>query len=273
MDVPEDKVQLVLPDRCLTFYVDDSGHEELLPDQSVWCLGGCAVLGRDLDAMIVQPWRAIRKLVTGSPDTQLRGNKFRKVATPEGMEAVAEFFRVQPFFRFGAILSVDTQILYDMSQLRMMETLDPARMSEIVQQTLPTMKMVLEKRINEIVQQTLCKEVKVIFESSQRVDELIQAAFQTLRVYRGSKHIPSECYFMSKSAGDCALEVADFVVNAVGGQGRQNLKDRTTYRRDFEAVFHSVDRRLTSFADVTSVSKNDESRDSKAPRSGGGAAE
>jgi hypothetical protein len=258
-------VELVLPDRCLAFFVDDSGHEELLPDQPVWCLGGCAVLGRDLDAMIVQPWRAIRNLVTGSPDTPLHAHKFPKIANSDGMEAVAEFFRVRPFFRFGAILSVDTQILYDVTQLRMLETLDPSRLSEVVQRNFPTMRMVLEKGINEIVQQTLCKEVKVIFESSQRVDKLIEAAFQSLAVRRGSKHIPSESYFMPKSAGDCALEVADFVMHAVGRQGRQNLKDRSKYLPDFKVIFHSVDRRLTSFIDVASFSETDQRPDSSSP--------
>jgi hypothetical protein len=255
-----DDEHLVLSNRCLAVFVDDSGHEELLPDHLVYCLGGCAVLGRDLDRVIRQPWRAIRKVVTGSPDTPLHAYDFPAIATAEGMTAVVEFFRVHPFFRFGAILSVNTQFLDDMALLRSMDDdkeLPPSRISEIVRRTLPTMKMVLQSRINEIVGRTLCKEVAVIFESSDRADPLIKAAFRDFEVHRGPKRIPSECYFMRKSTADPALEVADFVMNAVGGQGRQNLKDRMKYRRDFQAVFHSVDCNLTSFIDVAGVTKND----------------
>ena len=99
------------------------------------------------------------------------------------------------------------------------------------------MKGVLQKRINDIVQMTLCKEVKVIFETSERTDRLIHEAFQDFEVHRGEKHIPSECYFMPKSAAAPAMEVADFIMQAVGGQMRQNLRQRGSFHQDFRAVF------------------------------------
>ena len=76
---------LILPDRCLAVYVDDTGHEALMPGHSVYGLGGCAVMGRDLDRLILQPWREIRKRVTGSPDTPLHANKFPTLATKADM--------------------------------------------------------------------------------------------------------------------------------------------------------------------------------------------
>jgi hypothetical protein len=118
---------------------------------------------------------------------------------------------------------------------------------------MPTMRGVLEKRIGDIVEMTLCKEVKVIFESSQRTEIRIQEAFQELAFFRGSKPIPSECYFMPKSAGEPALEVADFVMHAVGRQARHNLTRRGSYEPDFCAVFHAVDPKLTSFEEVDSI--------------------
>ena len=123
-----------------------------------------------------------------------------------------------------------------------------------------TMKEVLQLRINEIAGHMLCREVKVIFESSQRADKLIQDAFQDFEVRRGQKHIPSECYFMPKAAAEPALEVADFVMHAIGRQARQNLKERGTFVPDFKAVFHAVDRRLVSFIEVAAVTKNEETR-------------
>jgi hypothetical protein len=223
---------LVIPDRCLVAFVDDTGHEALVKGQPVYGLGGCAAMGRDLDRIITKPWRAVRQLVTSSPDTQLHASEFPD--SKENIAAVSEFFHKQPFYRFGAIFTVDTKLDGRLSLLR-------------------AMKCVLEKRIADIVQRTLCKETKVIFESSDRADKLIKDAFRDFEVYRGWKHIPSECYFMPKSAGSAALEVADFVIHSIGRQARHNLKQRGDFVPDFRAVFHAVDRKLASFIEVTSV--------------------
>lgn len=232
---------LILSDRCLAVFVDDTGHEALVPDHPVYGLGGCAVMGRDLVRLIWQPWGEIRKRVTGSLDTPLHANKFPSLASPADMEAVAAFFRVQPFARFGAIITINTKLSDELSLMR-------------------TMKEVLQLRINDIVQHTLCREVKVIFEASHRTDKLIQDAFQDFEVRRGPKHIPSECYFMPKAAAEPALEVADFVMHAIGRQARQNLKEAKFFLPDFKAVFHEVDPRLVSFMEVKSVTKNEETR-------------
>jgi hypothetical protein len=230
--------ELVIPDRCLAVFVDDTGHEALVPNHPIYGLGGCAALGRDLKRIISDPWRVVRQRVNGAPDIPLHANKFSRSANPDDIAVVAEFFRVQPFARFGATISVNTSLPDEMSLLR-------------------TMKEVLELRINEIVGHTLCREVKVIFESSQRVDKLIEKAFQNFEVRRGWKHIPAECYFMPKAVAEPALEVADFVMHAIGRQAKQNLKKRGIFLPDFQAVFHGIDRRLLSFMEVESVTKNE----------------
>jgi hypothetical protein len=229
---------LVLPDRCLAVFVDDTGHEALVPGHPVYGLGGCAVMGRDLARLIWQPWKEIRRRVTGSPDTPLHASEFPRLAKPGDIEAAAEFFRVQPFSRFGATISVNTKLADELSLMQ-------------------TMKGVLQERIIDIVQTTLCREVKVIFESSQRTNKLVQNAFQDFEVRRGWKRIPSECYFMPKAAAEPALEVADFVMHAVGRQARHNLTQRGSFTPDFCAVFHAVDAKLASFMEVGTVTMNE----------------
>ena len=226
--------KLELPGRCLAVFVDDTGHENLVKGQPFYGLGGCAALGRDIERVIHQPWRELRRRVTGSPDAQLHANRFPRIAKAGDVEAVADFFRAQPFWRFGAVITVETSLVEEIGLMR-------------------TMKGVLQRRINDVVEMTLCKEVCVVFESSERTDELIQEAFQDFEVHRGSKRIPSVCYFMPKSVAEPALEVADFVMHAVGRQARHNLTQRGTYVADFCAVFHSVDPKLTSFREVEAV--------------------
>ena len=105
----------------------------------------------------------------------------------------------------------------------------------------------------EIGRFTQFKELHVIFESSQRADPLIQEAMQGFDLEETGISIPSECYFMPKSAGEPALEVADFIMHAVGRQARHNISERGGLLPDFKAVFHSVDRKLVSFMEVENV--------------------
>jgi hypothetical protein len=229
----EEQPKLELQTRCLAVFVDDTGHEALVKDQPFYGLGGCAALGRDFERLITQPWKEVRRVVKGSSDSRLHANKFGKKATTEDYEVVANFFRA-PFWRFGAVLTTETTRPPEIDLMQMM-------------------KIVLQKRIDDIVQMTLCKHVSVVFESSQRADSLVQKTFQNFDFYRGTKRIPSECYFMPKAAGEPALEVADFVMHAVGRQVRHDLTRRGDFLADFCAVFHAVDQKFTSFMEVGGV--------------------
>jgi len=233
------ETNLVLPDRCLAVFADDTGHEALVAGHPVYGLGGCAVLARDLDQVTRRPWRELRRRVTGSPDTPLHANTFAGFATPENIAAVAEFFRVNPFARFGAIISTDTALADELGPV-------------------PTIAKVLQARIVDIARWTEFDSLAVIFESSQRADRMIEEAFQGFALEEGGAPIPVECYFMRREHGEPALEVADFVMHAVGRQARQNLKKRGDFVPDFCATFHSVDQKLTSFMEVASVTRNED---------------
>jgi hypothetical protein len=58
---------------------------------------------------------------------------------------------------------------------------------------------------------------------------------------------------MPKAAGEPALEVADFIMHAIGRQVRQNLKSREIFVPDFQAVFHKVDQKIVSYIEVATI--------------------
>lgn len=233
---PRDQSSLTLAPRSLAVFVDDTGHEELAKTHQVYGLGGCAALGRDIERLIHQPWKELRQRITGSADAPLHAHKFPTIAKPKDFEAVAQFFRAHTFWRFGAVFTTETKLLPDITRLQ-------------------TMRGVLEKRIDHIVQMTLCNEVKIVFESSERMDARIEGAFQAFEFFRGGKRIPTECGFMPKIAGEPALEVADFVMHAIGRQARHNLTRRGSFLPDFCAIFHAVDPKFTSFMEVEKVAR------------------
>ena len=48
-------MELSVPDRSLLIFVDDTGHEALVPGHSVYGLGGCAALAADIERVIRHP--------------------------------------------------------------------------------------------------------------------------------------------------------------------------------------------------------------------------
>lgn len=191
-------------------------------------------MAADVDRLIRDPWRQVRAKVTGSPDQPLHAASFARHASKADMQAVGQFFRANPFGRLGAMITAKAPRPNGLSPL--------AIVAEVV-----------KRRVAEIAKWTPFREAKVIFESSDRANQLIQAAFAEFQLQEDGRPIPVECYFMPKSARDPALEVSDFVMHAVWGQTRRSLAGRAGHGRDFKAVFHEVDRRLVSYMHITKV--------------------
>lgn len=194
-------------------------------------------MAADLDRLIRTPWREVRSKVTGSPDIPLHASSFGQTASAADIQIVADFFRCHPFGRLGAIISTKAR--------------RPAAVEPI-----HAIAGALKNRIADIAKWTAFREVKVIFESSNRANRLIEDAFGDFQLQEDGQPVPVECYFMPKSAEDPALEVADFVMHAVGRQARRKIEGRTGFAPDFRAVFHFMERKLISFVEITGVEGN-----------------
>ena len=100
MTSQEQQPKLVLRDRCLAVFVDDTGHEALVREQPVYGLGGCAALGRDIERLIHQPWKELRRRVSapsrGSSGLRTRGaaaglsKKDSWIGVPDGKSDLEE---------------------------------------------------------------------------------------------------------------------------------------------------------------------------------------
>lgn len=204
---------LNLADQSLVVFVDDTGLEALAQGHPVYGLGGCAVLAHDLDRVLRRPWHDVRRKVTGSADTPLHAAAFARSATPGQIETVAEFFRMQPFARIGATVTVKSRLTGGLSPIG-------------------TIAGVLKNRILDIAKWTRFTEVNIVFESSDRADRHIEDAVGDFRLDENGAPIPVECYFMPKAVHDPALEVADFIMHAVGRQARRKLEGRDGFAPD-----------------------------------------
>src|SRR5262249_10583177 len=106
--VPSPGGALELAPDCLMFAIDDTGHERL-KGQSTYGLGGCAVMGRDYYRCLADPWRRRRAATTGSFGGRLHASEFGRRATRANIAAMGRFFADQPFFRFAAVATVNTE--------------------------------------------------------------------------------------------------------------------------------------------------------------------
>lgn len=230
-------MKLELSETCLAVFVDDTGDELLSdPFQKVFGLGGCAVMAPQLDTILREPWKDVREVVAGNREARLHATDIIE-PTPEQLTAIGGFFRSQPFARFGAICSVQTNLDEDVSPL-----VAVARM--------------LDNRIVDILRWQPFGSVEIIFEHSERLAPKIEEVFGGLNLLEKGKPIPLEFSWMSKSVGEAGLEVADFLANSIGSEVRHRLEKRPGHAKNFEAFFHHHDKRLVSFMDISGVLKH-----------------
>lgn len=237
----------VAPD-CLLVFLDETGHELMPKGHTYYGIGGCAVLMRDYDQMIARPWRDFRQLVTGSPDTPLHAYEFGRDATAGQLEAFGAVFRSNPFMRIGAAGAVTTEMPIDPSYKENLAAInDEEHLAYMVLRA-------VHQRILDVARWTPFQSVALIFEQNPRSRQLLQSTFADLGFEEEGKKLPIDFYYMPKSAGDPALEVADFVANTVAGHARAHLVERRSrFRKDFQAVFQSVGPKLASFIAITSI--------------------
>jgi hypothetical protein len=227
--------ELILPSDALCIFGDETGHEQLA-GCSFYGLGACAVLGCDYDRLIRAPWSEIRRAIKGDPAAPLHASDLTGTATQDQLELITRFFRENPFMRLGAA-GTSTTILPDGE---------------------PLMRIVLgvfKNRIIEIAKRTPFKSIVVIVESNPRANQLIEQYLGDLQLEEDGRPIPVEFYFMGKKPShDPALEVGDFIANAVGNQARFTQVDKMPgFRKDFQAIFHGVAPKLTSFMGIESA--------------------
>lgn len=216
-------------------FVDETGHEELADLRfPVFGLGGCVSPSSLYTSNVKQPWLSLKAKYFGDATKPLHACEARDYSGPQ-KEAIGEFFRTQRFGRFAAVLKNTTRFPDELLRYQMIAGC-------------------LEERLRFFAAMSEFEGVVMIFESSQRADHLAEKYFSNVRLHNiRQRQIPVTCYFMLKSQQEAGLQVADFVMNAVGCRAHDRSLGKNNARKDFQCIFQNVEEALTSFFEIDSV--------------------
>ena len=218
---------------CLLVFVDDTGNESFR-GQPYFGLGGILLAARENEALLKPRWRALRKIVHGSEDQPLHASELGHAGNLEHIKAAANFFRQNHFLRFGISTHSKVQVPAPLTMRQ------------------PVYEM-LKKYVAQAAAVTRCDSVALIFESSERADAILQSEFGIFVPRQGDVQLPVEFCFMPKAAKEPALEVADFVANAVGGMARRMIEGRRDFGADFCSIFHDPPPNVVRYMHIDGV--------------------
>ena len=235
---------VVLESTCLLVFIDETGDELFSdPQHPVFGLGGCAVLVADYDQFVRTPWRQMKGRHFGDSDAPLHANELN-APSAEQMKALGDFFSTGCFARLAAVASGKTEFP------------DGYPPYQLVSRTLLA-------RIERIASRLTFSRLALLMESSERANILAERFIGLYNKVQVEQHghtvgVPIDHYFVPKALNEAGIEIADFVVQAVGGQARSQLINSTTaFRKDFAAIFHNVPREMVEYMIVHKVAIND----------------
>ena len=225
-----DKGTVTLGPQTLVFALDDTGHENFKdPNHPVFGLGGCGFLVRDYSRLIDEPWNNMCQTVFKEQKRPLHAANIK--FTREQMENLSIFFSSYEFFRIAVTTNHN---LINKTENGVIELIGN----------------VLLSRITEVGKWAEFDRLFILFESSERIESKVLAGISNKAIIRANIKIPIELAIIPKSACMSGWEIADFIAHTCGAQARTMEQGIKSKRKDFDLIFNSINKNLTSFMHI-----------------------
>jgi hypothetical protein len=231
-------------DSTYLLFIDETGEENLSdPNFPIFGFGAVGLPVSLYVSNIVKPWIYIKGKAFGGEAQNMHAADLHN-PSGEQLKLLNKFFTSCAFCRIGSILSDKTAFechtdIYNLS-VRMFYS-----------------------RVIDVLKHTSFSNIYMIFEDSQRNNPLNKDYFSRYKFHKKgdsgeSIEVGCEKFIMSKNEREPGLEVADFIAHTAGASVHSRLKgirSKDNERKDFQAIFQSGDKRLSSFLEITRVKK------------------
>jgi len=225
---------LRLPESTLVIALDDTGHEKFPdPNYPVFGLGGCAFLVRDYQRLIETPWNYMCGKYFPDFRRPMHATDLRK-PSKEQLDALNHFYENFQFFRLATTVSINAE-------------------KDIEQDYIQIIGASMLNRILDVTKSVIFDRCIILIEESERIELKIVQCFSEKIITGEGNEVKIEIGLIPKSACIPAMEVADMIVHTAGTQTRHRLKGNKTPKPDFEKIFNSVPKFLTSFMEIQEV--------------------
>ena len=239
-----DSGEVLLDPYCFLVFIDETGHE-IFADKKypLFGLGGCGVLARDYYRLINAPWKSLKNNLFEGEKQRLHAKELHKPSNSQ-VRGLGDFFKTNYFCRMATIITDKTLLEGSFTPYEIAGSY-------------------LMQQIEKFASRQPLNDIAIIFETSKRSDSLAVKLFskydKIVKEYSNSYRSEGRIYkyFMSKSANEPGLEVADFIINTAGKQVRDSFSGEDEYtRKDFIAVFKHIDRKFIEFIKIDKVIAN-----------------
>jgi len=234
----ESATPTILEETCLLVFIDETGNEDFSdPRHPVFGLGGAAMTVGTYKSLIRPSWQELKRQHFGGPEAAVHACELRS-PTPNQLGALGDFFKSELFTRVAAVASSKTNFP------------DGHPPFELIA-------LSLLKRIERAALRVPITSIALMVESSTRADSLTErylGPFDTVRIEYSQHTVsaPLHRFLVGKKLHEPGLEIADFIMHAVGCQARSRLKDSSSpTRKDFSAVMHSVPQTAVEYISIT----------------------
>lgn len=187
-------------------------------------------------------WIEMKRQHFGGADIALHASELRSLSQNQ-LDALTNFFKMDCFTRIVAVASSKTAFPGGHPPFELIA-------------------LCLLKRIEKAALRFPLSSIALIVEKSSRADSLTNqylGPFGTVRIETASSTVeaPIHRYFLPKALNEPGMEIADFIMNAVGGHIRARMKNPASpLRKDFVAVIHSVPKNAVEYMSIDKVEAN-----------------